>query len=392
MVNQVQQKKEPMVAASTWGNPLDSSTYSGLPRTIFSRLAQQDSLCGGHNLIPGLFPSLIRGRIRSTAFLAPWKCPRTHAVWRYLPSNIEYMTKLMAGVEMFREADVVFQFGVAGLPEPGLPLLAHIEYPIENVFKTETYATNYGFSGLSDAVQAQAIEGERVFTDRCDLIWTNTPHTRGLLEKSGVDSGKIRVLTPPGNFPELDSGKRDWTQKKILFVGRNWAVKGGEHLVRAFEILRKIEGEASLTIIGCDPPKSVRAMDGVHCLGYLSMDDPSDRSRLLEEFRTSTVFCMPSKIESTGMVFMEAASAGLPVIMRRIPETDALYPDELFQKVDDDSPEGLAALLLQDLQGGPAVIERAMKARRFVEENYGLDVFLRKIDDLLREVATLSPS
>ena len=88
------------------------------------------------------------------------------------------------------------------------------------------------------------------------------------------------------------------------------------------------------------------------------------------------------------MVFMEAASAGLPVIMRRIPETDALYPDDLFKKVEDESPEALAEILLQDLQGGAAVIERAEEAARFVKENFGLDVFLHKIDDLLREVST----
>ncbi len=314
--------------------------------------------------------------------------PTERRVWRYLPVNIDRVTRKWSDLGGVEGADVVFQFGVAGMPEPGIPLLAHIEYPICSVFETEMYAKNHRFSGLSDAVRAQAVEGERIFTDRCDLIWTNTPYTSGLLQKSGVDPEKIRVLTPPGNFPELNSGERDWSRKKILFVGRNWEVKGGDHLVRAFEILRKTERDASLTIIGCDPPESVGEIDGVECLGYLSMDAPSERSRLLEEYRTSTVFCMPSNLESTGMVFMEAALAGLPVIMRRIPETDALYPDDLFKKVEDESPEALAELLLQDIHGGAAVVKRSEEASRFVKDNFRLDVFLRKIDDLLREVAT----
>ena len=376
----------PQICASTWGPPTDGSTYSGIPKTIFSRLERRGNLAGKFNQKPSHFKSLVWGRLRLGIRDGVW--PEGFQVWRYLPKNIDRLSVEFNRSGQWEDADVVFQFGVAGMPKPGLPLLAHIEYPIGSVFETEMYAKNHRFSGLSDAVRAQAVEGERIFTDRCDLIWTNTPYTSGLLQKSGVGQEKIRVLTPPGNFPELKSGERDWSRKKILFVGRNWEVKGGDHLVRAFEILRKTERDASLIIIGCDPPESVGELDGVECLGYLSMDAPSERSRLLEEYRTSTVFCMPSNWESTGMVFMEAASAGLPVIMRRIPETDALYPDDLFKKVEDESPEALAEILLQDLQGGAAVIERAEEAARFVKENFGLDVFLHKIDDLLREVST----
>ena len=87
---------------------------------------------------------------------------------------------------------------------------------------------------------------------------------------------------------------------------------------------------------------------------------------------------------------MEAAASGLPVIMRRIPETDQIYPDHLFPKVDDESPEGLAELIRHDLESGTDVIERADAARKFVESEFGLDVFLPKVDAILREAASKS--
>lgn len=381
-------EQSPIVAAASWGHPLDGNTYSGIPRTVFSELARSGKLVSTFDLRPNLYRSLKWGRYRFSGWSAGF-WPKGWNVWRYLPGNIERVSRHWSLSGAAEEADVVFQFGVSGLPPEGIPLLAHIEYPIASVFENEVFAKNYGFTGLSDEVMAQAIEGERIFTDQCDLVWTNTPFTSTLLEKSGVTPEKIRVLTPPGNFQESDLGERDWSRKRILFVGRNWSVKGGDHLVRAFEILREAMGDASLVIIGCIPPRSVRDVDGVECLGYLSMNKESERSRLIEEYRKATVFCMPSRTESTGMVFMEAAQAGLPVIMRRIPETDALYPDDLFKKVEGDSPEELAELLRQDLENEAAIAERAARARRFLVENYGPEIFLRKISEQIREAAVI---
>jgi glycosyltransferase involved in cell wall biosynthesis len=75
--------------------------------------------------------------------------------------------------------------------------------------------------------------------------------------------------------------------------------------------------------------------------------------------------------------------------MRRIPETDALYPDDLFKKVEGDSPEELAELLRQDLENEAAISERAARARRFLVENYGPEIFLRKISEQIREAAVI---
>ena len=208
-------EQSPTVAAASWGHPLDARTYSGIPSTIFTELDRAGRLVGTHDLRPSFYESLTRGRYRLGGIPARF-LPKESRIWRYMPGNIARASRAWAQSGVAEGAEVAFQFGVGGLPPDGIPLLAHIEYPIASVVENETYAGNYGFAGLSDEVKAQAIEGERVFTDRCDLIWTNTPYTSSLLEKSGVDVGKIRVLTPPGNFRELDLGERDWSRKKIF--------------------------------------------------------------------------------------------------------------------------------------------------------------------------------
>jgi glycosyltransferase involved in cell wall biosynthesis len=378
----------PLVSASTWGPPRESSTYSGIPYTVFSNLHRRGGLVGEFNQKPGALKSILWHRYRFGALFSPRSSFLARSIWRYLPANIERVRREHRRSGAVDGAEVIFQFGVAGTHTAGLPLLAHIEYPIAFAINDPVFSVSYGFAGLSDQIKAAAIEGERQFTDSCDLIWTNSAWTAALHHQSGVDPKKIRIITPPGNFQELGKTERDWSQRNILFVGRNWTVKGGDHLVSAFKIVRERMQDATLTIIGCEPPPAVRDEDGVNCLGYLSMDDPSERNRLIEAYSAATVFCMPSRLESTGMVFMEAAASGLPVIMRRIPQTDDLYPDALFPKVEDSSPEPLAELLLLDLEAGPAVINRASAARKFVESNYGLDIFLQKIDGLLKETVS----
>ena len=380
----------PLVSASTWGPSRDSSTYSGIPYTVFSSLHRRGGLVGEFNQKPSAFKSILWNRCRFGALFSPRSSPWFRSIWRYLPANIERVRREHRRSGAVNGAEVIFQFGVAGTHAAGLPILAHIEYPIAYAINDPVFSEGYGFTGLSDQIKAAAIEGERQFTDSCELIWTNSAWTAALHRQSGVDPKKIRIITPPGNFQELGKTKRDWSSRNILFVGRNWTVKGGDHLVSAFKIVRERMQDATLTIIGCEPPPAVRDEDGIMCLGYLAMDDPSERNRLIEAYRAATVFCMPSKLESTGMVFMEAAACGLPVIMRRIPQTDQLYPDQLFPKVDDESPEGLAELIRHDLESGPDVIERAAAAQRFVELEFGLGVFLPKIDAILHEAASKS--
>lgn len=380
----------PRVAASAWGDPLDSGTYSGLPRTVFEPLQTQSRLTGTVSLKPGVFNSLRWGRVdrRSLLRTGPRRWGLAH--WRYMPKNIERMSRGLASASIFEGADVAFQFGVGGIPPRDLPLLAHIEYPIDYAVTHSLFARNYGFSQIDERTIEGAMEGERRFVSACDLVWTNTPWMAKLHAEAGFPQDRIRVLTPPGNFPDISPGKRDFGARKILFVGRNWEVKGGDQVVDAFKIVRQSVRDATLVIIGCHPPPGVSGLDGVECLGLLDMNVEGDRARLMHEYQTATVFCMPSRVESTGMVFIEAASCGLPVIMRRIPQTEALYPDDLFPKVDNEDPVVLAELLRHDLEAGESVCSRADRAREHVRREFGPERFRAGIDALIEEAVSSS--
>lgn len=94
--------------------------------------------------------------------------------------------------------------------------------------------------------------------------------------------------------------------KKILFVGIDYLRKGGDLLVEAFKILKeKYDNDAELIIAGQEVNINY---EGIRCVGKKS------REELSKLFEDANVFCMPSRFEAYGLVFIEALCYGLPVV------------------------------------------------------------------------------
>jgi hypothetical protein len=104
---------------------------------------------------------------------------------------------------------------------------------------------------------------------------------------------------------------RDWSRPRFLFVGLDWQRKNGDRVVRAFARLRRDHPEATLDVVGGHPALDV---PGVRTHGVLRKDSATDRAQLAGLFARSTCFVMPSLFEPAGIVFTEAAAAGLPSI------------------------------------------------------------------------------
>ena len=64
-------------------------------------------------------------------------------------------------------------------------------------------------------------------------------------------------------------------------------------------------------------------------LGFLSKGVPAERTLLERTLRRATVFAMPSAWESFGIVYMEAALYGLPVVMLAGQGREALFPEAM---------------------------------------------------------------
>lgn len=97
--------------------------------------------------------------------------------------------------------------------------------------------------------------------------------------------------------------------KNILFVGKDWERKGGPLLAEAFKSVLNDHPDATLTIVGCTPDLN---LPNCNIVGEVPLLD------VKEYFKQASVFCLPTKIEPFGIVFLEAMACKLPVIASNI--------------------------------------------------------------------------
>ena len=143
----------------------------------------------------------------------------------------------------------------------------------------------------------------------------------------GADPDRIRVIPYGANLREIpdDPGVRDVAPDapcRLLLVGANWAIKGGEIALDTLAALQARGIAAELTVVG-SAPATPREMSGLTFIPFLDKSRAEDRARLDALYRAADFFILPSRCECYGIVFCEAAAYGVPSLASRtggIPE------------------------------------------------------------------------
>jgi glycogen(starch) synthase len=130
------------------------------------------------------------------------------------------------------------------------------------------------------------------------------------------------------------SVSRDWSNPRFLFVGVDWRRKNGSQVVRAFREVRATFPKATLDVVGRHPRIDE---DGVTGHGFLARDDRASQELLDALFARATAFVLPSRFDPSPIAYLEAASAGLPVVATTEggagellgPAAISVHPDDL---------------------------------------------------------------
>lgn len=153
----------------------------------------------------------------------------------------------------------------------------------------------------------------QVFQTAASLVaWSDWAKT-SLVHDYGVDPRRIAVLAPGANRAYFEIGERRLskyppqtrTPVRLLFVGGDFARKGGPELIEA---VRGLGDACELHVVsngavGTTPP-NVRVHRGVR----------PNSAELLSLFSQSDLFVLPTHADCLALVLMEATAAGLPVI------------------------------------------------------------------------------
>lgn len=231
--------------------------------------------------------------------------------------------------------------------------------------------------------------------EQCALITTVSRYTKcRLLAWADVEPERVRVLSNTFR-PMFTEGPKDTGFleqiglggcKIILTVSRlskDDYYKGHTKIIRILPRVLKDHPNAMYVIVGdgdsrLDLEQEV-ARSGleaaVRFVGRLTDDD------VLRLYRSANVFAMPSSKEGFGIVFVEAAATGLPVIGgNRDGSTDALADGVIGKMIDPDDDGALADALI-------AALAEAVKADTSAVQRFAFENFSRHVDDLARSLA-----
>jgi glycosyltransferase involved in cell wall biosynthesis len=200
----------------------------------------------------------------------------------------------------------------------------------------------------------------------------------------GVPADKLYPVGAGVNLPRiLDVGERSYDRPEVLFVGKDFARKGGPVLLEAFRAVRREIPEARLTLIG---PRLEDVPDGVRCLGVVPKNTPEGLNRLLAAYAEASLFVLPSLYEPFGIAFAEAMAHKVPCIGAdncAMPEIVADGETGYLVPVSD--ARALARRMLDLLMDPEACRRMGEAGYRKYREHYTWDQVVARILGVLRD-------
>jgi glycosyltransferase involved in cell wall biosynthesis len=197
--------------------------------------------------------------------------------------------------------------------------------------------------------------------------WTKA----GLVDDYGVPATKITVI-PPGvdvaRWTASGAGRREATRPdaplRVLFVGGDFARKGGATLVEAVRTARESGVSIEVDVVTRDEVPAQPGITVHHGLGPNSDD-------LIGLYQRADVFCLPTLGDCLPMVLSEAGAMGLPLVSTDVGAIGEIVRDgQTGLLVPPDNPAALASALTR-LTGDPQLRHRLGDgARELVTDRY----------------------
>lgn len=220
--------------------------------------------------------------------------------------------------------------------------VSYVEYMKK--YLPEVYAVSDFQHSASAVLHKQAI-AQRHFYENCTGVFCMGHWLQNFLISEGMPADKVIYA---GGGINVDSNlikPKEKTNRKILFVGKDFKRKGGYVTYEAFRALREQGVNVELYVAGPANDPITSPIEGYHFEGQVAFD------KVAELFNKCDVFCMPSYFEAYGLVFIEALTFGLPCIGRNCYEMPYFIEEgKTGLLLKEDHPQELAGLMMKILQ------------------------------------------
>src|ERR1043166_73028 len=212
----------------------------------------------------------------------------------------------------------------------------------------------------------------------------------------GIPPSKVRVIPfganidDPGAEPTARRLSRPPSKEKldVLFIGKDWIHKGGDIALESIEVMRSKGIKAVLHVAG-ECPEHLSPLPHVKPYGFLDKRVAADRQTMDRLYTDCDILILPSKREGFGIVAVEAAAYGMPVVAYGVSglksavidgQTGSLLPQASKAK-------DFAACISAWLTDESNYKDFAVRARKHFESSASWVVASKRVLELIQERA-----
>ena len=201
-----------------------------------------------------------------------------------------------------------------------------------------------------------------------------------LINYTGIEENKVHHVGAGINIDVKQIKHLPKNNNKILFIGRDFYRKGGDLVYNAFNILKQeYNKDAELYIIGPKEWPLENKAEGVEFLGDISYDE------LIYYFNKCDIFCMPSRFEAYGLVFIEALVYGLPCIARNEFAMKEFIKDGYNGYLIDEDNENELAIKMNNLLNNSEIKQNVLDKREEYIKEYSWDTVANRIISIMKK-------
>ncbi|WP_431299211.1 glycosyltransferase family 4 protein [Tabrizicola sp. BL-A-41-H6] len=280
--------------------------------------------------------------------------------------------------ERVSAGNVAFSFQMQSLFDGSVAGCSHFVFTDHTRLENEKYPkTEQGPAQPQRMINREA----EIYANACVVFVRSENIRRSLTNEYRTDPKKVEVVYAGSNLQEgrpINDAAVERDPFTILFVGLDWERKGGPELLAAFRLLRKKHPEARLVIAGASPDVPAD-LEGVEVIGEVCNDV------LGQLYRRAGIFCLPTRREPFGIVFLEAMQHGLPVVGTDIgAQRDFIRNGETGFRVPVRDPDAIASALCKLCDDPNAAKEMGQRGEQLIRDRYNWKSVVEKISVRIR--------
>jgi glycosyltransferase involved in cell wall biosynthesis len=219
---------------------------------------------------------------------------------------------------------------------------------------------------------------------RSNAVLTACEYEKTWFEKIGVSRQSLSAV---GGYPEAYAkfqtrAMMDIDGPLVLFYGRRELYKGYALVLEAWKTARTVDSSWWLTLVGTGFDKSINAGERVVTL-------PAPEGSPLAD---CDIFCMPSKSETFGLVYVEAWSHERPVIACDIASSRELFHGESAGVIVKFDAAEVSAALISMMRDASLRANMGAAGKKLVDRHYGKDHYEKNISSAYQRALITLPA